>query len=107
MKVTGIVVVLMSEVCGTQTIWLPNPPEGKYCSSPLIDADTEITLSIEANDNKWIAQCSSPACLRNIMGVVCEQMEITDKSFFFIDGIENRCVVYAEICDSSTSLFRN
>lgn len=103
----GIQIVLMSETGKMRSLWLPEPPVGKYRFEETDDDKISESIYIEAKNGKWYACCNSPAYFRNQVGEICFGIEIIDNCIFSVESISNKCVVYAESVNSFSGIFRN
>lgn len=102
----GIQVVMMLAVGAMKSLWLPEPPVGKYRFSE-ISGETDESLYIEGRNGCWYACCNKPAYFRAQTGEVCAELRVADKCMFAVEGVGDRKVVYAEAINLSSGVFRN
>lgn len=106
-KTIGTHVVLMSKLGKMQSLWLPEPPEGKYkfeCTSGSKDIHD---LYFEARRGKWFVCSSKCDFFKNRFGEICSAIEIFDKCIFSLNQVEHTDVIYAESLFETSGVFHN
>lgn len=105
---TGTQVFLLSESEGElKSLWLPEPPEGKYFFEDNFGTSIKDLLYIEERSGKWSAHCNRPLHFKDVSGEIRYIESIYDKSLYQLECFSKHYVLYTEFTNPQSTVFRN
>lgn len=103
----GMYVVMMLKSGQMKSLWLPEPPEGKFRFESASGEKNSHDFYFEARHGKWYAYSPQKDYFKNRLGETCSVVEVIDKCVFFLKESEYADVVYAESVYETSGVFHN
>lgn len=103
----GMQVVLLSANNTMETLWLPNPPEGRVQFHEQHSTAVYDFLSIDAYQGEWYAYCVSPACFANVPERNRHHIALKHQQLLVISHEGRKYVLYTERSKFGENIYRN
>lgn len=104
---TGIQINVLSDKGTLKSTWFPYIPKGQYRFESDFDDDISNFFHIESKDDKWYGYCNSPCSFIKSGNIRCQEIGLFNRHLIPIESAGKKYVLYTEIVDNQSSIFRN